>query len=102
MVIPSSRELPDGTSQPRSSYTGGERDRHVPEREEVLAVAQQRQGLVAEGRHRREASTEPGREEDAPLVAEEPALERERHHEPDDEAADDVHGERAGGEQMAV
>src|SRR5262249_59041685 len=47
------------------------------------------------------AAAEPGGEQDAPLVAEEPALERERHHEPDDEAADDVHGERAGWEGMA-
>src|SRR4029450_10337359 len=66
----------------------------------MLAVTHESQCLVAERGHGGEASAEAGGDQDAQVVVDEPAVEREGHHETDDEAAENVHDQRSRREPM--
>src|SRR5262245_214262 len=66
----------------------------------MLAVTNEGECLVAERGHGGEPSAEAGRDQDAQVVVDEPALEREGHHDTDDEAAENVHGQRSRREPM--
>src|SRR5262245_12968709 len=90
----------DDASEPHGAKARAELAAGIREGEQVLAVLEQAEGLVAEGRHGREPAAEARREEDAEALVDKPALERERHHDTDQEAPEDVHGERARGKAV--
>src|SRR5262249_62089584 len=96
-----SQEPRDGGPDPRGADADGERDANVSQREELLAVTQEGERLVAEGGHGREPAAYARGEQNADVVADQPALERQGHHDADDEAPEDVHGERPRREARA-
>src|SRR5690349_21765755 len=87
---------------PRRAHARHDGAADASEREEPLAVAQERQRLVAERRNGRESAAESVREEDPGALVDAAALERERHHEADDEAPEDVDRERASREVVVA
>src|SRR5262249_39561246 len=97
----SSSECPrDDVAEPRGGEAHAEGSADVRQGEHPLAIAKQGEGLVAERRHRGESAAEARAEEDAQLVVEQAAIERERHHDTEDEAPDDVHHQGARGEDV--
>src|SRR5206468_10766259 len=74
----------------------------VAEAQAHFPIAQERDRLIAEGRHRGEAAADTDGEEDAGGRRQGAALEREGHDQAHHEAAEDVDGERAEGKLGAV